>query len=99
MVLLTEEEIKSVVEQYGNYDLLDFKISNYSEILIGYLGKHLKLVVSVNEDGRLVELKFFVKCLPNEKWIAQFLMESGFFKKEFTMLSELFKQFELNEGK
>ncbi|XP_073956211.1 uncharacterized protein [Choristoneura fumiferana] len=97
MDLLNEKEVKSVVEQYGNFDLLDFKITNYSETLIGYLGKHLKLVANVNANGRLAELKFFVKCLPKDKWIAQFLMESGFFRKEFTMLSVLFNQFERNE--
>ncbi|XP_047991481.1 uncharacterized protein LOC125230385 [Leguminivora glycinivorella] len=98
MKLINHEEVNTLIKQYGKYKVLDFTISKYSDNLIGYLGEHLKLTVTVEANGVQSDYKFFVKCMPKEQWLADFLTKSNFFLKEYVMLSDLFVKFDQYGG-
>lgn len=100
MEVLKEEEIKLVIQQYGLSKVLAWSIENYADELIGYLGDHLRLKIKAEAEGFQKDIKLFVKCMPRfDKWLLDYLKESSFFKKEYVMLSDLFKQFGGDEGK
>ncbi|XP_045772780.1 uncharacterized protein LOC123872504 [Maniola jurtina] len=97
MELLSDEDIKSILEQCGTpkINLLNWYIREYSNSLVGYLGEHLSLVVDTESGSR----KFFIKCVPRfDKWKANYLRKTSFFNKEYIMLSKLFKKFRDNKG-
>ncbi|XP_063624819.1 uncharacterized protein LOC134796569 [Cydia splendana] len=98
MKLLNHEEVNAIIKQYGKFKVLHYTISKYSDSLIGYLGEHLKLTVTVEANGVHSDYKFFVKCMPKDQWLAEFLIESNFFRKEYVMLSDLFVKFDQNGG-
>ncbi|XP_013186920.1 uncharacterized protein LOC106132131 [Amyelois transitella] len=94
MELLTNVEIASIAKQCGYRSVIDWSLEDLSDKVIGYLGDHLKLNIVVLFEGNQLDLKLFVKCMPRfDKWKAEYLKELSFFKKEFVMLSELFKEF------
>ncbi|XP_049873874.1 uncharacterized protein LOC126372240 [Pectinophora gossypiella] len=99
MELLNQEEIHSIVKPLGSPKVLNWSIENYSDKLIGYLGDHLRLKIEIEFEGFKSELKLFVKCMPRfNEWKANYLKELTFFKKEYIMLSSLFKQFDSKQG-
>lgn len=98
MELLSKDEINQVIKQLGFAKALKWSLNNFSDSLIGYLGEHLKLTVDVESGSSKIELKFFVKCVPRfDVYLAEYLKETAFFKKEYAMLNSLFKLF--REGK
>lgn len=101
MELVNEDEIKSVLKYFGpKVEPLKWYFEEFQDKMIGYLGDHLKLIIEVDNLGVRENLRFFVKCMPrNDEWKAEYLKELKFFKKEYIMLSSLFKQFQYDEGK
>ncbi|XP_061716100.1 uncharacterized protein LOC133524221 [Cydia pomonella] len=97
MDLLNQEEINTIIKQYGSFKVLDFSISKYSDVFIGSLGDHFKLIVTV-DDSVQSKYKFFVKCMPKNQWVAEYLTKSNYFRREYTMLRELFVEFDRNGG-
>lgn len=99
MELLNQSEIESIVKHYGTSTIVKWYIEDYSDKLVGYLGEHLRLVITLNSNGIEKDLKLFVKCMPrNNKWKAKYLKELTFFQKEYIMLSKLFINFKDGEG-
>lgn len=100
MELLNETEINSIVKQFGLTKILKWRLEDFEDQMIGYLGDHLKLRIEAEKDGVKSELQLFVKCMPRfDKWKSEFLQESRFFYKEYVMLSRLFEDFHNGEGK
>ncbi|XP_068633400.1 uncharacterized protein [Battus philenor] len=98
MDLLNLSEIQTIVNQYEFSKVVAWNIEDYSDKLVGYLGDHLRLRIRLNRDGIDKELKLFIKCMPrNNKWKAQYIEELTFFRKEYVMLSKLFKNFQDGE--
>ncbi|XP_047504234.1 uncharacterized protein LOC125049149 [Pieris napi] len=97
MSLFNNDEVKIIAEKCGfkNYDTLQYEIQNYSEELVGYLGEYLRLFLKVNSHDRVL----FVKCVPRyDEYKAEYLRKTGFFRKEYVLLSSLFTQFIKREG-
>jgi hypothetical protein len=90
MELLNNDEIYRIIKPLGFSKVLKWSIKEYSDEIVGYLGEHLTLVV----DVEIKTLKFFVKCMPRwDKLKAEYLKELTFFKKEYMMMSKLFRNF------
>lgn len=100
MELVSEDEIKTLLKNnFGNAKLVKWNFREFDEKYIGYLGDHIKLILQV-ENHETKEIPLFVKCMPrNDKWKSEYLKEMRFFKKEYVMLSSLFKDFTGEEGK
>ncbi|XP_013164464.1 PREDICTED: uncharacterized protein LOC106115582 [Papilio xuthus] len=99
MELLNQSEIESIVKHYGPSTILKWYTEDYSDKLLGYLGDHLRLVITLNSNGIEKDLKLFIKCIPrNNKWKAKYIKELMFFQKEYIMLSKLFINFKDGEG-
>ncbi|CAK1580237.1 unnamed protein product [Parnassius mnemosyne] len=99
MDLLNENEIRCISRHYGSSIVVKWKLEDISDKLMGYLGEHLRLIITLYVEGVETELKLFVKCMPrNNQWKAEYLKESTFFRKEYVMLSQLFKHFQDGEG-
>lgn len=99
MELLNQEEISCIVKECGFEKVCKWQIENYADKLIGYLGDHLRLKMEVESEGIKTNLNLFVKCMPRfDKWKSDYLKESNFFKKEFVMLNQLFKEFSDDDG-
>ncbi|CAB3221912.1 unnamed protein product [Arctia plantaginis] len=64
-----------------------------------FLDLHSTSSMFVESNGIKSEVMLFVKCMPRfDKWKAEYLNEVLFFKKEYIMLTKLFKEFEDPEG-
>ncbi|XP_047991029.1 uncharacterized protein LOC125230068 [Leguminivora glycinivorella] len=98
MELLNDEEVNNIIKQYGNLKVLDYTISKYSDLFIGSLGDHFKLIVTVDDNGVQDKYNFFVKTMPNNQWVAEYLRKSNYFRREYTMLRDLFAEFDRNGG-
>ncbi|XP_050682152.1 uncharacterized protein LOC126977408 [Leptidea sinapis] len=101
MELLNETEIKKVVKQWycEKYDSLEYNIENYSDEIVGHLGEHLSLKINVYCNNTCYKYSLFVKCIPRfDHFKAEYLRETKFFAKEFTLLNSLFTLFKEYEG-
>ncbi|XP_059048515.1 uncharacterized protein LOC131843785 [Achroia grisella] len=98
MNLLTNNEINLIAKICGYREVVDWSIQDFSNKVMGYLGDHLKLSVQVKEEGIRSEVRLFIKCMPRDPWKSEYLKELTFFKKEYVMLSQLFKKFENQSG-
>ncbi|XP_011549742.3 uncharacterized protein LOC105381660 [Plutella xylostella] len=97
--MFSEEEIKVIAQKHGDFHVIDWKVVKINEPLIGYLAEHLKLIITVESNRNVSELNCFVKCVPRfDRDKAQYIVENGFFKKEYTMLNTLFKEVGGEEG-
>lgn len=99
MELLTEEEIISIAKNRGFNKVLKWRLEDFPDKVLGYLGDHIKLFLDVEQNGTSSTLNLFVKCLPRfDEWKAEYIKELGFFNKEYVMLSQLFNHFENGTG-
>ncbi|XP_030040917.1 uncharacterized protein LOC115456143 [Manduca sexta] len=99
MDLLNDNEIALIAKQCGCSEVKSWHLEDFSDKIVGYLADHLKLTIEVELKGETKQLKYFVKCMPRfDKLKAQYLKELKFFKKEYVMLSSLFKEFGNSEG-
>ncbi|KAM3965233.1 uncharacterized protein ACR2FA_000620 [Aphomia sociella] len=98
MELLTNEEINLIAKQFGQCEVVNWTLQDFSNKIMGYLGDHLKLTIQVKAKGGISELFFFVKCMPKDPWKAQYIKELTFFNKESVMLSQLFSKFDNPSG-
>lgn len=101
MALFSGDDVEFIAAKCGlkSYATLQYEIENYSEKLVGYLGEHLRMFIKVNSCGRIYEKVLFVKCMPrSDEYKATYLKKTGFFQKEYALLSSLFTQFMKREG-
>lgn len=100
MELLTPAEILFITKKCGFSRVLKWTFQEIADKVIGYLGDHLNLIIEAESNGSKSEVVLFVKCMPRfDKWKAEYLNEVLFFKKEYVMLTQLFKEFDNPEGK
>ncbi|KAJ8722059.1 hypothetical protein PYW08_004461 [Mythimna loreyi] len=99
MELLSQDEINLIVKKCGFTNVLSWKLEDFPDKVIGYLGDHMKLIIQVELHGISSSLNLFLKCMPRfDKWKSEYLKELGFFNKEYVMLSGLFNEFENGTG-
>ncbi|XP_067004245.2 uncharacterized protein [Anabrus simplex] len=96
--VLSNEEVSEIVRQYvksSNFQVLAYRIGPLSDDIVGFLGEHLRLDVSVvaNKSGVEEELNihFFVKILPRNSFHSNYVVSMGAFEKEVLFYSTLLK--------
>ncbi|XP_016837039.1 uncharacterized protein LOC100116034 [Nasonia vitripennis] len=93
-LLLTKEDVSTVVENSlgSAFKLIDYKITNFSDRILGFMGAHRLLSVRVREETSTNEEthSYFVKCLPptNEEQ-SRVLQSVNFFYKEANFYSHI----------
>ncbi|CAH0751430.1 unnamed protein product [Diatraea saccharalis] len=101
MDLLTKNEVENIIKQLGYRNVISWSVTEFSDMLIGYLGEHLTLLIDVLiDDVTTKKLKCFIKCMPRfDEWKSRYIKELTFFQKEYVMLNDLFKRFEQGTDK
>lgn len=87
-----ENQLKS--PQTPNIRLLNYKITNYSDTIIGFLGSYyrLNLTFTIN-SGLVTEETFFIKCLPQtHQNKIDYVTGMGVFQKESLLYKNLLPQ-------
>ncbi|CAG4982995.1 unnamed protein product [Parnassius apollo] len=99
MDLLNENERRCILNHYGASIVIEWKLEDFSNNLMGAFGEHLRLIIILDVEGVETELKLFLKCMPrNNQRKAEYIKELTFFRKEYVMLNQLFKHFQDGEG-
>lgn len=99
-VIRREDCFKILKRKLGHthYELIDYELVPFDEKR-GYLGEHYHLNVQIKENGKVQNIKFFVKTLPKTQSQKDFTKESDTAFKEnrmFTALMPLVKKHGIN---
>lgn len=85
--LLTRQDVNIVVKKSlgSAFKVIDYKVTNFSDRILGFMGAHQRLSVKVREGNSANEEThdYFLKCLPVSNQVqSQMLQGVNFFYKE-----------------
>lgn len=92
--VLNPDEIGEVVKSsFGpDYRVIDYKIANFSNDKLGFLGAHKSLEITCDKNGKEPKTKkFFVKTIPidSSEEHKEFVKSSGVFDQESEYFNKL----------